>query len=73
MRLTAVHIAGSENVLANDLLRDRLSSFLQAVGNQAAMKQSIPPQLLMDIVINQRPHWTSPSWRAMFRSTLNSV
>lgn len=73
MRLTAVHIAGADNVLADDLSRDKLSSFLQAVGNQAATKQSIPPQSLLDMVINQRPDWTSPSWRVMFRSILNSV
>ena len=73
MRATATHIAGSENVLADDLSRDRLSSFLQAVGHQAVSKRSVLPQPLLDMVINQKPDWTSRSWRAMFRSILNSV
>ena len=51
IRLTAAHVAGSENMIADDLSRDRLSSFLQAVSHQVATKRNVPPQPLLDMVI----------------------
>lgn len=68
-KTTAAHIAGSQNALADDLSRDKLSSFLQAGGYLSSSGESIPPQPLVDMLINNKPDWTSPAWRRMFKNT----
>ena len=72
-RLVATHISGSRNTLADDLSRDNLSSFFQAVGNISLLNQSVPPQPLLDMLINSKPDWTSARWRRMFRDILSKV
>ena len=70
-RMTATHIAGSQNTLADDLSRDNLSSFLRMTECKSLDGQCIPPQPLLDMLINRKPDWTSPAWREMFRGILN--
>ena len=72
-RVVATHIAGAKNTLADDLSRDNLSSFLKAAGHMALSGQSIPPQPLLDMLINHKVDWTLPTWRRMFRDTLDMV
>ena len=69
-RVVARHIPGTQNSLADDLSRDKLSSFLQARDQVTLSRQSKPPQPLLDMLINHKPDWTSPAWRGMFRDTL---
>jgi len=69
-RVVASHIPGVENTLADDLSRNKLSSFLQAMGQS---HQSIPPQPLLDMLVNYKPDWTSPAWRRLFSTTLRMV
>ena len=72
-RVVAKHIPGTQNSLANDLFRDKLSSFLQARDQVTLSLQSKPPQPLLDMVMNYKLDWTSPAWRGMFRDTLKMV
>lgn len=72
MRLIAMHVAGVHNMLADDLSTNRLSSFLRAV-DMSLTGQCIPPQPLLDMLINHKPDWTSLAWRRMFKSILNLV
>ena len=71
--LIATYIAGSTNHLADDLSRDKLPSFLQKMGSQAAATPTAIPPLLTEMLITKRPDWLSHSWRQMFRDTLNKV
>ena len=71
-RMIATHVAGMHNTLADDLSRDRLSSFLQAE-NMSLTGQCFPPQPLLDTLMNHKLDWTSTDWREMFKSTLNLV
>ena len=72
-RIISSHIAGRDNTMADDLSRDKLASFLQVAGPQAIVGQVIPPQPLLDMLINVKPDWTSPVWTKMFRDTLSLV
>ena len=72
-RLVAAHILGSHNTLADNLSRNNSSGLLQAVGNTSMLNQSVPPQPLLDMLVNSKPDWTSAPWRKMFRDTLNRV
>ena len=66
--VVAKHIPGTQNSLADDLSRDKLSSFLQARDQATLSLQSKPPEPLL----NYRPDWTSPAWRGMFRDTFEN-
>ena len=72
-RMIATHVAGVHNTLADDLSRDKLSSFLRAAENMSLTGQCFPPQPLLDMLMNHKPDWTSADWREMFKSTLNLV
>ena len=72
-RMISVHIAGVQNTLADDLSRDNLPAFLEAVKGATLHSQSVPPQPLLDMIVNSKPDWTSLHWRKMFRGTLNTV
>ena len=65
--LKASHIVGRLNVAADALSRDKLSLFLHS-NPQAAREASQIPAPLVDMLIRQRPDWTSSSWRTMFVS-----
>jgi len=72
-KAVASHLAGEGNVLADSLSRDHSFQFLQALGPAVSMERCIPPQPLIDMLIKQRPDWTSPSWRRMFSGILRMV
>ena len=69
--IIASHIAGVENSLADDISRNNMSSVLQALRPNAVVNKASLPRLLLDLVINVRPDWTSPAWRHMFTSCNN--
>ena len=67
--LFAKHIAGVANSAADALSRNNLSAFRLCTPQAAKEPSLVPPQLL-DMLMWQRPDWTSTSWRTMFLSTL---
>ena len=72
-RAIASHISGAQNYLADDLSRNKLSSFLQAADQVTLSHQVKPPQPLLDMLVNTKPDWTSQVWRKMFNDTLRMV
>ena len=73
MQASGSSYLGSHNTLADDFSRNNLSGFFQSVGNVSLLNQSVPPQPLLDMLINVKPDWTSEHWREMFRNTLSRV
>ena len=64
--LTAVHVAGRDNQLADDLSRNQLSSFHSKVPQADQDPSSIPvdlPRLLFHEL-----DWTSPTWTRLWTS-----
>ena len=66
--LSATHIAGIENSLADALSRDNLPFFFIYHPQANQCPSPIPPALL-DLLVHSKPDWTSPSWSSMFNST----
>ena len=63
------HVPGKENTAADRLSRDALSSFLQLVPTANPRPTDLPGALMQALVF-QTPDWTTPTWRAAFRSIL---
>jgi len=64
--LTAAHVAGKDNQLADDLSRNQLSSFRSKVPQADQDPSSIPvdlPRLLFHEL-----DWTSPTWTRLWTS-----
>lgn len=59
--LSAHHIAGTRNVWADDLSRNRLAAFKTKVPHADPYPTPLPPPLLQWL-INPNLDWTSPSW-----------
>ena len=69
--ITVEHIAGSDNSLADDLSRDRLSSFLQRT-KARPLPMPIPP-LLPELLLDTEAMWTSPAWMRPFTDIVTSA
>ena len=66
-RVYASHIAGKANTAADALPRNNLPLFIHQV--PSAMSQPTPiPHELMQLLVLQRPDWTSKNWRSLFSS-----
>ena len=65
--ISATHIAGSTNCLADALSRDNLSYFFINCPQAEHLPSPIPPMLL-DLLVHTQPDWTSPSWSNTFNS-----
>ena len=63
--IEAHHIAGVDNNAADALSRNKLDVFLSC-SPQAAPSPSPIPQSLLDMLLHNKPDWTSPSWRKCF-------
>ena len=61
VRIKAVHIPGTTNVAADDIHR-----FLQAVPEATGIPTPVPQQLV-DLLVRERPDWTSCRWAELFR------
>ena len=68
LTLLPKHLPGRENVAADHLSRDALSSFRQVVPHAKAEPTTLPDNL-MEALVLQRPDWTSLSWRDVLRSS----
>ena len=64
------HIAGVLNTAAVALSRDNLSTFYRCIPQVDKTPSPVPVQLL-EMLLHQRPDWTSHSWRRMFLSSLD--
>ncbi len=64
MHIDSIYIDTHSNHLADDLSRNRLSSFLLKVPH-ADTSPSLP---LMDLLLDQQADWTSRAWRTQFGS-----
>lgn len=62
--LTATHIAGVANSLADDLSRNALSSFLSKAPHMEPNPTPIPP--LLPALLLEPSDWTSPHWTQRF-------
>jgi hypothetical protein len=65
--LSAVHLPGVDNVLADALSRDNLAYFLLH-NPQASPLPSLIPVPLLDPLASTNLDWTSPSWNSTFSS-----
>lgn len=65
--LSAVHLAGKCNSIADALSRNNLRMFFDACPQANCSPDSIPEMLINLLVVTQ-PDWTSPTWTKMFTS-----
>ena len=68
--LTAQYIDTHANHLADDLSRNKLSSFLCKVPLADPAPTPVSQQL-WELLLNQQEDWTSPNWRAQFNIIFN--
>ena len=70
LRVQASHIPGSCNDAADALSRNSLGYFRSIVPQAPLCPTGIPPALV-DMLLLNRPDWTSSNWRRMFMNTLS--
>lgn len=70
--LTACHIAGRSNYLADALSRNKLASFYTEFP-QADRNPTPIPGCLLQLLMDPDLEWTSPSWTNRFIASLDSV
>ena len=70
--LTAIHIPGVHNDLADDLSRDRLSSFLSKAPWADHLPSPIPPHLAT-MLLDLSQDWTHPPWTRQFSTIVREV
>ena len=66
-QLSASHIPGVNNILADLLSRNKLPLFLSKVTQANAEPAAIPPQL-PQLLLDTKMDWTSPTWTQLFSS-----
>lgn len=70
--LQAVHVEGRLNIAADALSRGNLALFHHQVPDACQNPTPIPKELVQLLLV-QRPDWTSENWRRLFSSTLQRV
>ena len=68
--ITAVHLPGSSNQIADALSRNNLQ-FFSTIFPQANSQPSVIPPALTDLLVLSKPDWTSQSWNKMFNTIFN--
>ena len=68
--ITAKHVPGIDNDLADALSRDNLPFFFDHFPQATRLPSPIPPTLL-DLLVHRRPDWTSQVWSKMFKTIFN--
>ena len=63
--LSATHVPGAMNTRADELSRNRLSSFLSKVPSASRCPSYIPQQLVQ-LITETEQDWTSPHWTQQF-------
>ena len=70
--LVATHIQGKSNIRADAILWDNLQLFhLQAL--EADWSPTLAPESVVDLLICQKPDWTSRAWCQLFTSSWEQV
>lgn len=72
IQIVAEHIPGHQNVLADDLSRDRVSSFLSKAPHMDPHPTTIPPEVI-PALLAQPPNWLFPNWTTSWGSILSRV
>ena len=70
--LTAQHIPGVLNVLADAVSRNHLQ-VLRQERPLAAWNSHQVPEPLVQLLVSQRPDWMSPTWRELLNSSLSAA
>ena len=68
----AVHILGVDNEGADAISRNNMHKFFR-LHPQASPSPTPLPQDLVDLLIKIQPEWTSPTWRKLFKGSLQLV
>ena len=69
-QITAVHVPGSHNILADDLSHNRLPSFLSKAPTAMDPEPTPIPEGIMDLLGSAQGDWSSESWTSAFSSFL---
>ena len=69
--LTASHIAGTANTLADQLSRNNMTNFFKNSVNMCKLPTPLPPYIL-EIVSPDGPDWTSPTFRELFSASIHN-
>ena len=64
--LTSQHIPGATNHAADALSHNNMQAFQSMM--QDASPPTVIPQMLWDLLVVERPDWTSVSWRSKLHS-----
>ena len=64
---TAEHIAGVHNTAADAISRNNITLFCSLVPQ---VRRTIIPQAVLELLVNQKPDWGSPTWTALFAASL---
>ena len=67
--LRVVHILGKDNVIANAISRDDLTTLCSQVQSISPSPTPVPPRV-MEILVEGQPDWTSVDWVRLFTSCL---
>ena len=67
-RVSAVHLSGIDNVLADALSRNNLPLFL-SLHPQANQEAAPIPSAALDLILLREPDWTTRGWTDMWTST----
>ena len=71
-KLSAIHIPGTHNDLADDLSRDRVAVF-RAKKPEADPHPTVIPISLLQWLLRRDLEWTSPVWMRLFSSFVNTA
>ena len=69
--LVAMHLPGRDNMLADDLSRNRLSAFLSKVPSAERAPTPVPPEL--PELLLDHGGWMSPTWTRLFYTIVTTV
>ena len=69
--MSASHVAGSKNSIADALSRNNLPLFFNE-HSQADPSPAPIPLVLLDLLIHTQPDWTSHAWNSMFNTIFSS-
>ena len=69
---SASHVAGNDNIAADALSRNNLTSFFASLPQAPRSPLVVPPPLIQ-LLLDRRLSWTSPRWRHLFTAILEEV
>lgn len=69
---SACHVAGVNNVLADDISRNHLSDLSSQVPGIQPLPTPIPA-CLWSLLVGERPDWTSNRWRQLFANSMDKA